>query len=221
MKVVSLWSGGKDSCLACYKARALGYEVAALFNFTEAKGKKSLSHNLPAQLVAEQAALTGLPIFQKATSRENYERGFKAMVSEWQKKEKVEGIVFGDIYLREHKDWIERVCRELKINPIMPLWGIDTLKLIMEFIREGFEAIVVAAKVDLLGREVLGNKIDYEFIKRLDKRIDPCGEKGEFHSLVTKGPMFNGRIEILKSKRLLKGESRYLDIIEWKIYEKS
>lgn len=219
MKVVSLWSGGKDSCFACYKARALGYKVVALFNFTEAKGKKSLSHNLPAQLLIKQAELAGLPLVQKATSRKNYEMEFKTLVSEWQKKEKIEGMVFGDIYLREHKDWIERVCRELRIKPIMPLWDIDTLQLIMEFIKEGFEAIIVAIKTDLLGIEVLGKKIDYDFIKRLDKKIDPCGEKGEFHTLVTKGPMFKGNVEILKSKKLSKGENCYLDIIEWKIYE--
>lgn len=217
MKVISLWSGGKDSCFACYKAVSQGYQVCALFNFIDHIRKRSLSHWLPSELVLEQAKLTGIEILQKAMPKETYEEEFKNLVMDWKKKRDIKGIVFGDIYLQEHKDWIERVCNGLEIKAIMPLWNRDTSNLITEFINKDFEAVVVTTQADLLNKETLGKKIDNEFIKNLSTKIDPCGEKGEFHTLVIAGPLFKGRIEILKSKKLLKGENWLLDILDWRI----
>ena len=66
MKVVSLWSGGKDSCFACYKAMSLGHEVVALINFTQTGSHTSLSHGLSAEVILNQAESTGIPVIQKA-----------------------------------------------------------------------------------------------------------------------------------------------------------
>jgi len=215
MKVVCLWSGGKDSCFACYKAKISGHKILGLFNFTETEGNKSLSHGLPAELIVKQAKLIGIPLVQKAMPKEKYEEEFKSLVSEWKKKKGIEGIVFGDIYLKEHKDWIDRVCRELKVKPILPLWKRDTAQLILEMLDRGFESIVVATKADILGKEWLGRKIDKEFVRGLNPKIDPCGEKGEFHTLVVDGPMFSKPIKIIEAEPVIKerfGKHWFLNI---------
>ncbi|MBU2063255.1 MAG: diphthine--ammonia ligase, partial [Candidatus Omnitrophica bacterium] len=152
MKVISLWSGGKDSCFACYKAQKSGHEVCGLINFTAAGGKNSLSHGLPAELVLKQARLTGIPVFQKAMPKENYREAFKAIIGGWKREKGIEGVVFGDIYLTEHKDWIDKVCAEIGIEPLIPLWEEDTAALINEFIDLGFETTIVTVKSGVLDK---------------------------------------------------------------------
>jgi uncharacterized protein (TIGR00290 family) len=212
MKVVSLWSGGKDSCFACYKAITLGYEVLALFNFTQANGKESLSHGLPSEVILKQAKLTGIPIVQKVMPKEAYRDEFKRLITEWKKKVGIHGIVFGDIYLQEHKDWIDKVCQELEVEAILPLWGRDTKELILEIIDSGFKTIVVSTSAGLLGKEWLGRKIDNKFVKELSPEIDPCGEKGEFHTFVYDGPIFKKPVEFITGKKLLKNNHWFLEL---------
>jgi len=223
MKVVSLWSAGKDSCFACYKARAMGHQVVSLVNFTQPHGKDSLSHGLSAELISKQAGLTGIPLIQKAMPQGSYEKEFKDLIAQWKKDMGIGGIVFGDIYLKEHKDWIDRVCKETDIEPILPLWGLNTKQIIFDFIDRGFQAIVVCVKQDVLGNVWLGRRIDRDFIEELEiynSRIDPCGESGEFHTLVTAGPMFNGAIEIISAGIKEEDGRGFLDIKESRIIDK-
>lgn len=138
-KIVSLWSGGKDSCFAHYKAIQQGYNIYSLLNFINKDSHKSLSHGLPHQLILTQAKLMEIPIIQKEVTKNTYTYEFKNIITQ----ENIKGVVFGDIYLQEHKDWIDKICNELQIKPIMPLWGAATTKLVDEFIELGFEAIIV------------------------------------------------------------------------------
>lgn len=218
MKVACLWSGGKDSCFACYKAKTSGHEIVVLFNFTDTEGKNSLSHNLPAKLIVKQAELIGIPLVQEAMPEGTYREKFKDLVFKWKKKAGIRGVVFGDIYLQEHKDWIDEVCGELEVEAIMPLWGRDTKELVLEIINSGFKSILVALKVDLLGKEWLGRGIDNKFIDELNPGIDPCGEKGEFHTLVVDGPIFKKPIKIVKAEAKIREGLRkhwFLDIREY------
>ncbi|MDD5561309.1 MAG: diphthine--ammonia ligase [Candidatus Omnitrophica bacterium] len=217
MKVAGLWSAGKDSCFACYKAISMGHDLSVLFNFTDPKGEKSLSHGLLASIIFRQAELVGIPMAQKAMpdARKAYREEFKRLIRIWQKKAGIRGIVFGDIYLQEHKDWIDALCREAEVEPIMPLWGKDTKELALEIIDSGFKAVVVAVKADLLGKEWLGRIMDRKFIEELKPEIDPCGEKGEFHTLVVDGPLFREPIRVLETQPVLEesfGKHWFLDI---------
>lgn len=219
MKVISLWSAGKDSCFACYKAISLGYKVVRLVNFTQPHGKDSLSHGLCAELISKQAGLTGIPLIQKAMPQGSYEKEFKDLIAQWKKDLGIGGIVFGDIYLKSHKDWIDRVCKEMDVEPILPLWELNTKQIILDFIDCGFEAIVVCVKQDILGNEWLGRKIDRKFIEELEihnPRIDPCGESGEFHTLVIAGPMFKGAVEIVAAETRDQDGRGFLDIREFR-----
>ena len=134
------------------------------------------------------------------------------------RQEGVEGGVFGDIDFNEHREWIERVCQYADIVPHLPLWGQKQAKILRDFVDLGFEAVVVAAKTDLFGEEWLGRKLDTDFIDYLNrlketKEITPCGEAGEYHTFVIDGPMFNQRIEILDTRKVLREERWFLEIM--------
>jgi uncharacterized protein (TIGR00290 family) len=214
MKVISLWSGGKDSCFAYYKAKLRGYKIISLFNFTNSNGANSISHGLSSQIIRKQAIMTGIPLFQKAMSNEDYEKDFKALILKVKRSEGIRGIVFGDIYLREHKDWIDRVCKEIDVEPVMPLWGKDTSRLVNEFIKRGFKAIIVSTRKELLGKEWLGREINTELVEEFQKmgNIDLCGEKGEFHTFVYDGPVFKNPVKFITGKKTLKDNHWFLEL---------
>jgi uncharacterized protein (TIGR00290 family) len=215
MKVVSLWSGGKDSCFACYKAKQQGYQIVSVVNFTNSDGSDSVSHGLSADIIRRQANLIGIPLLQKAMPRKGYTDEFKVLIEELKTKEGIEGIVFGDIYLQEHRDWIDKVCGELKVGAILPVWTNDTEKLIRDIIDSGFKSIVVSTRNDILGEEWLGREIDDKFIKDLSAigNVDLCGEKGEFHTFTYDGPLFKEKVKFKKGNKTLRDGRWFLEVM--------
>lgn len=224
-KVISSWSGGKESCLACYTAIEQGYNVKYLLNFISKEYKRCCFHGIEAKLMNLQSELIGIPIVQKEVSpdMQEYEKEFKEAVFELKNKG-IEGMVFGDVYLEEHKNWIERVCEDLEIQSIEPLWNIPPERVFQEFINLGFKAVVVSCKADLFGEEFIGRYVDRNMLEELKaRRICPCGENGEFHTFVIDGPIFKKRIEITKGQSVLKHsfwKHWFLDIQEWCVKEK-
>jgi diphthine-ammonia ligase len=219
LQLAASWSGGKDSCLSCYKAISAGFEVSHLLNMINKDAKRSMSHGLNHRLIAAQAQAVGVAMVQKEVTWDTYEKGLKNAVYELKKKG-VAGMVFGDMDLQEHKDWVERVCAELEIKPIMPLWGAAPEQVLHQFVAEGFEAVVVSAKSDYFGPEWLGRKVDQGLVRELqalenEKGINICGEFGEYHTFVTAGPIFEKRVKILQSRRVLRDGYWFLDILSW------
>jgi len=215
-RVFASWSGGKDCCLALHRAVAGGLDVRYLANTVSGDGERSCSHGISAAVIRRQAEALGIPIMQQRTEGENYEAQFITMLKVF-RKEGIAGGVFGDIDFEPHREWIEKVCKEAGMTPHLPLWGDDQKKLMEEFIDAGFIAVVIAAKAELFGEEVLGQKLDRNFINRLDKLsrtrgITLCGEAGEYHTLVIDGPLFKKRLEITESRKVEREGIRFLDI---------
>ncbi len=224
MKAFASWSGGKDCCLALHRAIADGLDVRYLANTITEDGQRSFSHGISAEVIRAQAQAIGIPLAQRPTTRETYEAEFINMLRAF-KQEGIEGGVFGDIDFNEHRQWIERVCRESDITPYLPLWLENQDKLLSEFIDSGFVAIVVAAKADLFGEEVPGQKVDRDFVRHLEelgktKKITPCGESGEYHTLVIDGPVFQKRLEILETRKVLRSGTRFLEILSTELSAK-
>ena len=219
LTVISSWSGGKDSCLACYKAMQRGYRIRHLLNFASRESGRGCFHGIEKGLIKLQAELTGIPLTQKEVTADmkEYEKEFKQAVSEFKG---IGSMVFGDIYLDEHKDWVECVCKDLGIIPIEPLWGKDPFVIVEEFVDLGFKAIVVSCQADKFGKDFVGRMIDKSLINELKARnICPCGENGEFHTFVINGPIFKKRIEILDSEPVFKKgfwEYWFLDIKKYR-----
>ena len=214
LKVAVSWSGGKDSALSLFRAIRSGLHIHCLLNLINHDASRSMSHGLDPRLIAAQAEALEIPIVQRKTTWETYEDEFKRAVVEL-KQHGVSAVVFGDIDagIEEHRDWIERVSAELEVRPISPLGGGTPQGLLAEFIDAGFEAIVVCARAELFGEEWLGRKMDADFIQELQsKDFHPCGELGEYHTLVTNGPIFKRRIDIIDSEKVLREGYRFLDI---------
>ena len=218
MTLVASWSGGKDSCLACYKAISIGFKVSHLLNMISEEGVSSRSHGLAAALIAAQAQAIGIPVVQRRTTWDSYEHEFKQVVTEL-KQQGVDGAVFGDIHVQEHKVWLDKVCQDLAISQVMPLWGRDTREIIDEFIVSGFKATVVRTKANLLGEDWLGREIDPSFVDDLVKvgKIDLCGELGEYHTFVYDGPLFKRPLKFVKGASVLRNGYWSLHIPEWRI----
>ena len=215
MKAISLWSGGKDSCFACYKAKLQGYQIISVVNFTNSDGIDSVSHGLSADIIQRQTNLIDIPLLQKTMPQKGYTDAFKVLVEELKTKEGIEGIVFGDIYLQEHRDWIDKVCNELKVEAILPIWTKDTERLVKEIIDSGFKSIIVSASKNILGEQWLGREINSRFIKDLKalKNIDLCGEKGEFHTFVYDGPLFKEKVKFNKGNKTLRDDRWFMEVL--------
>ncbi len=190
------WSGGKDSCLALHRAIREGGSPKRLFTMMREDGRASRSHGLPRYLLEEQARQIGIPIDFRSASWEAYETVFSEMLGEFQ-TDGIETGVFGDIDIEDHRDWCRRVCGARGMRARHPLWKHPRRKLLEEFIRLGFKATIVVTKADTLGSEWLGRMIDENAVSELEKLgVDPSGESGEYHTLVTDGPIFPSPIEM-------------------------
>jgi len=214
MKAFASWSGGKESVMAFYYARvSKNLKVQFLLNMLTEDGMRSRSHGISAELLRIQAEAIGVPLIQRKTSWKTYEEEFKTAVFEIKPKGIKVGV-FGDIDLPEHRDWVERVCKEVEIKPILPLWKKEREELLIEFIQLGFQAIVVATEAELLGEEWLGRIIDHNFVKDLKARkdIDLCGERGEYHTFVYGGPIFQKPVKFIFSKKIRKEKHWFLEL---------
>jgi len=222
--VFASWSGGKDSCLATYYAVDWGLEVRFLLTMMDEAGKQSWVHRLPMGLLKMQAQAMGIPLLAKRSTMPTYEADFKEALTAF-KGEGVSGGIFGDIDIAEHRQWVERVCREAGMLAHLPLWKHDQREILKDFIDLGFEAVIVAAQADLLGEEWLGRKIDSDFVPQLDelgrtKKITYCGEVGEYHTVVIGGPLFKKRIEILKTEKVLRDGHWFLEVLDYRLKPK-
>lgn len=213
-KAFCCMSGGKDSILSFYRAWRAGTDISYLLNMISSDGSRSRSHGIDSGCLRLQAVAMGVPIIQRRTSWENYENEFKKIVSDLRDKGINTGI-FGDIDIQEHRDWVERVCGELRVKAVLPLWGLKREEILTEFIDLGFKAVICAVKADLLTEELLGIEINSEFIKQFESMddIDICGENGEYHTFVYNGPVFKKGLDIKKGRKILKDNHWFLEII--------
>jgi diphthine-ammonia ligase len=212
MKVVASWSGGKDSCFATYKAIQEGFSVSQLLIMMSDKSKSNF-HMISSELLDAQSQAIGIPIVKQITTPDTYEQDFKKALMQMKTKG-MDGLVTGDIYdvALHEAGWLDRICEEVGLKLIKPLWHRDTQQVLNEFINEGFKATVVRVKNELLGMEWLGREVNKEFYNDLLKlgTVDPCGERGEYHTFVTDGPLFKKQIKILESKKTtLNGYGRF------------
>ncbi len=216
-RVFISWSGGKDSCLACYRAITGGMDVRYLANTVSEDGQRSFSHGIAAEVIRKQAEAIGIPILQRRTTNDNYKAEFINMLQAF-KEEGITDGVFGDIDFDPHREWIEKVCRAADITPHLPLWKNNQIELLKEFIELGFKTTVIAVRPEFFKENVLGKIIDPDFIGFLRelsriKGITPCGEAGEYHTLAIDGPMFKKRLQILETRKINRNGIYFLEIL--------
>ena len=184
------WSGGKDSCLALYRAHQRGGTPRLLLTMMTGDGSRSRSHGLPPAVLATQAEALDLPLSTGRAGWDDYEAVFLDRLAELRAEGITDGV-FGDIDLAPHRQWVEWVCARHGITAHLPLWQETRRDLLAEFIGAGFSATIVAVNDARLPRSFLGRELDWPTVEDLEAAgVDACGEEGEFHTVVTGGPIF-------------------------------
>jgi len=196
LNVLCSWSGGKDCCYALIEAKRLGYNPILLLNMMDVDGKTSRSHGLPVEMLRQQAKAMNMELMTVPTSREDYEQHFIAALTKAKTEYNIEGIVYGDIDLWAHREWQERVCKIVGLEPIIPLWERKRADLADEMVAVGIESIVVACN-EAMGETYLGKTYSTEMIEAVKKLgLCPCGEDGEFHSFVVNSPLHRHKVQM-------------------------
>ena len=204
------WSGGKDCCTALLRTHNDFDVIATLTMFAE-DGERSRSHGLRPDVIAAQAERLGMTTISGrcswATYTDEYVRMLGAAVALG-----VTHIIFGDIMGDAHRAWDERVCAAYGLTPVLPLWGESTRTLVEEFIGSGSEAVIVTARAAHLDESWVGRSITLEAVRELEALgVDPCGEYGEYHSLVTNTPLFTAPLDVSFGVREMHSDCWALD----------
>jgi uncharacterized protein (TIGR00290 family) len=191
----------------------MGLDVLYLLNMKNTSGHYSRSHGIRSSLLEKQGESMCLSLIQRRASWRSYEHEFKKALKSL-KNEGIEAGVFGDIDLEPHRQWVERVCQETGLKPILPLWNENRQKLIQEFITSGFKAVILAVKSEVLSPQWLGREIDVDFLRDIKKmaNIDPCGEKGEYHTFVYDGPIFRNPVSFSYGRITLRKKYCFLSL---------
>jgi diphthine-ammonia ligase len=222
MKVVASWSGGKDSAYAFLLAKQQGHQVLSLLTIMMSE-EKSNFHMIPSGILDAQAKAVGSPIVKKTTSAATYEADFKAILADFKKKG-AEGLVTGDIYeVAGHEEgWLARILKEVGLVAVKPLWMGDTKQIYLDYLKTGLKATVVRTNRDL-SLDWLGRVLDRKFYDDIQKlpSVDPCGEGGEYHTVITDGSDFKQKVELLETeKKRLDNGFGYLEIKQYKVTPK-
>jgi len=213
MKTFCSWSGGKDCALAFYEATKSGMKITHLLNMATENGEHSRTHGLTSEMLTSQSEALNIGLVQQKASWDTYENEFKKIVSIIKDDDALRGV-FGDIDMIEHRDWVERVCSESGVEPMLPLWLREREELLNSFIDAGFKAIVVATDKRYLGEEWLGREINRAFMDDLRalNNVDLSGEKGEYHTFVYDGPIFEKPVEFSVIKKSLTDSNWLLEL---------
>jgi predicted ATP pyrophosphatase (TIGR00289 family) len=223
MRVAVLATGGKDSTLALYRVLNEGYEVGYLVSMIPLREDSWMFHYPNIHLVDLFAQAVEIPLVKAQTSgvKEKEVKDLKRLI----KKLDVNGVVSGAIASNYQKTRIEKLCKELDLKCIAPLWHENPLDLLTEVVDLRFDVIITGVYAYGFSRKWLGKKIDEATIKALmnlnrQYGVSLVGEGGEYETLVLDAPFFKKKMKILETEELWKNESGSLLIKEAKLEEK-
>ena len=194
------WSSGKDSAFALFEARRSGVaDVVGVLTTINEEYDRVAMHGVRRSLLERQVAALGLPCLKvpiPAHCRNEVYEARMAEATEAMKAKGVRRIVFGDLFLEDIRAYREKQLRQAGMQGIFPLWKRDTHELAREMIASGIVAHLVCVDPKKLDPEFAGRRFDGELLAALPDGVDPCGENGEFHTVVSEGPMFEAPIAV-------------------------
>lgn len=195
-RVLLAWSSGKDSAWSLQTLRERhDVDVVGLITTHNEVTQRVEVHGVPLALVEAQAAAAGLTLWPVPIpwpcSNAIYEQRMRQML-ELARASGITAIAFGDLYLADVRAYRERLLAATGIEPLFPLWGAqdETPSLAREMIAAGLRATVTCVDPAQLPPTFLGREFDMQFLADLPPHVDPCGERGEFHTFCHSGPMF-------------------------------
>jgi uncharacterized protein (TIGR00290 family) len=211
------WSGGKDSSYALYRIIKEGrYKVAFLITTITKDFNRISMHGIRRELLNMQADSLGIPILPveisyKAGNAE-YESKMKEVLESLQSKG-INRVAFGDIYLEDIRKYREEKMSQIGMSCIFPIWGCDPLKLAGEIVNAGFKATICTLDPSKLSRDFIGNEYNMELIQSLPPSVDPCGERGEFHTFAYGGPIYRKPVRFRTGETVERDSFLFIDLI--------
>jgi uncharacterized protein (TIGR00290 family) len=206
------WSGGKDSLAAFDRARA-ACDIVASVTMVDEHAARSRSHGLRLDVLAAQASRLGVdPLFGRcswATYDLVFSRSLDALAARG-----ITHVIFGDILFEEHRDWAERMCRRSGLTAVEPLWGLSTDTLFAEWVDSGADALIVTARSGVLDESWLGRRLDRTMLADFARLgVDPCGERGEYHTVVTNCRFFQTPLAVQPGITVRRADCWALDLL--------
>jgi len=218
--VLLAWSGGKDSALALAALRAdPAWRVVGLLTTITRDYDRISIHGVRRAVLEAQVAAVGLPLIEAtisaAASNAAYETAFaEALATARARWPGLRHIAFGDLFLADVRAFRETLLARLGWTGVFPLWGLDTTALALRFVAEGYRAILTCVDTTQLGAELAGRQLDAALLAGLPGGVDPCGERGEFHTCVYAGPVFDRPLPLVPGERVLRDDRfEYCDVL--------
>lgn len=215
--IVLSWSGGKDSALALWTLRQAEEPLRALLTTVTEEYDRVSMHGVRVGLVRKQAEAVGLPLVEiripPSCSNEVYEARMSAALASPELRD-CKRYGFGDLFLEDVRTYREERLAPLGKSGVWPLWGRDTRVLAEEFVAAGFRGVVVCVDPSKLDGDFCGRELDAAFLADLPSDVDPCGERGEFHTFVYDGPIFAQPIRIRRGKVVERDGFLFCDLLE-------
>ncbi len=218
--VLLAWSGGKDSSLALTRLRDdPSVRVRALITAVTSGYDRISIHGVRRDLLERQAAAIGLPLIvaelEAKAPNAAYEAAWARALAEG--TERFDGAVhvaYGDLFLEEVRAYREAQLKGLGYTGLYPLWGEDTASLASTFVRDGYRAVLTCVDTTQLSAAFAGREFDDVLLSELPASVDPCGERGEFHTYVWAGPHMREPVRVLAGERVLRDERfEYCDFL--------
>jgi uncharacterized protein (TIGR00290 family) len=220
-RILLSWSGGKDSAWALHLLRQQPeYQVVALLTTLNEKYRRVAIHGFREELLEQQAASIGLPLWKVdlpfPCSNADYESRM-AKVCARAVAEGLYGIAFGDLFLEDIRAYRIDKLAGTGLQPIFPVWcpdlGITTKALAEEMIAAGLRAHLTCIDPRVLSPSFAGRTFDAELLADLPAGVDPCGERGEFHSFAFAGPIFSRTLSVLPGETVERDNFIYADLL--------
>ena len=200
MKIWLSFSGGKDSILTLDALNSQGLPVEGALVTISLPYRRITMHGIQEELILRQTQALGLKChfhyIPEGASNEEYVQSYREAVQQLIAEEDLTHLAFGDIFLEDLRQFREQMLSDLPVSLMFPLWGQDTRQLAELFINKGFKAYVVAVMEPPLDKSFVGKPFNKEFLTQLPAGVDPCGERGEFHSFVYEGYLFKEPVSI-------------------------
>ena len=201
MRVVLSWSSGKDSAWTLYHLQnSPEIEVIGLITTINSEFNRVAMHAVREELLEAQAEAAELPLFKVPLpwpcTNEQYEFAFKSALEKIRDQHDVTHIAYGDLFLEDVRQYRIDLMKGTGLKPMFPIWGLPTKELAHEMILNGVAAYITCVDPKQISKKFCGHEFNKLFLESIGDCIDSCGENGEFHTFVYKGPMFKSDIPI-------------------------
>jgi uncharacterized protein (TIGR00290 family) len=215
-KVLLSWSSGKDSAWALHVVRReLRLEVGGLLTTFNDAADRVAMHAVRRALVEAQAEAADLPLWRVPLPSPCSNEAYEAAMREAMARARTEGfshVAFGDLFLEDVRRYREERMARTGLEPLFPLWGVETRALARDMIASGVDATLTCVDPRQVDASLVGRRYDASLLADLPASADPCGENGEFHTFCSAGPMFSEPIPVVAGEIVDRDGFRFIDL---------